>query len=61
MDKMCVRCGRRPRADEVFVCDQCLHDRRFFKEMGALRNLPFKEARHKAITEYHWAGGWGRV
>jgi hypothetical protein len=61
MKKMCVRCGRRPRSGEMFVCEDCLHDRAFFKEMGNLRRIPFEEARRKAIAEYHWAGGWGRV
>ena len=58
---LCVRCGRRPRAAETYLCEVCLHDPEARREaMEVLRSGGDNMAqRRRAIETYGWAGGWG--
>lgn len=59
---LCVRCGRRPRAGQTYLCNQCLVDPVAREEaVTALRaGGSHVDQRRVVIERFHWAGGWGR-
>jgi NMD protein affecting ribosome stability and mRNA decay len=59
---LCVRCGRRPREHETYLCARCLDDPRVRREALAIQRAAegYLAQRRVAIERYHWAGGWGR-
>jgi hypothetical protein len=61
--KLCVRCGREPRANEMFICRGCHANKTARFEIQTLLQSgeSLELQRRRAIAEYHWAGGWGRV
>lgn len=58
----CVRCGRRPRDHETFLCGPCLSDPKTRRELRKIEALTHDDlsGRRLAIEKFHWAGGWGR-
>jgi NMD protein affecting ribosome stability and mRNA decay len=59
--RSCVRCGRRPRALESFLCVACLADPDAHVEAATALHIPDPDrARRFAIEVLGWAGGWGR-
>jgi len=58
---LCVRCGRRPRAYQTFLCEACLDDPKARREALAIERATegYLAQRRVAIERYHWAGGWG--
>lgn len=65
-EHVCVRCGRAPRAHELFICLGCVDDPVRIREQseveadehGSMRSGD--EQRRELIERYHWAGGWPR-
>ena len=66
---MGVRCGSRPRADDLFVCSRCADDPQKLEEVHqanvATVGVADPRARGTAARRYlvktfRWSGGWGR-
>ena len=58
--RACVRCGRRPRELDTFLCLACLEDPATHAETRAgLAQPDDLAARRFMIERYGWAGGWG--
>jgi predicted amidophosphoribosyltransferase len=60
---MCARCGRHPRALDTFICSRCIADPDARREIRALLESgePIDVQRRRAVEDYRWAGGWGRL
>jgi hypothetical protein len=60
---LCVRCGRRPRTADTYLCSACLQDPEARREAAEVLRMgrDYLTQRRVAIEVYHWAGGWGRV
>jgi hypothetical protein len=58
---LCVRCGRRPRYSETFLCGACFQDPEARREAAEVMRMAgdYLAQRRVAIEVYHWAGGWG--
>lgn len=59
---LCVRCGRRPRHGETYLCGECLADPVARQEAAETLRAggDYIAQRRFAIERFHWAGGWGR-
>ena len=59
---LCVRCGKRPRAGETFLCPPCLDDPQARAEAAECLRAQggYIDQRRVAIKKFHWFGGWGR-
>lgn len=59
---MCVRCGRRPRSHETYLCGPCLVDPKTRRELRRIEGMGHDDVsrRRLAIETFKWAGGWGR-
>jgi hypothetical protein len=57
----CVRCGRRPRAGELFLCNPCAASPMVRAEVRRIEQgaQGYIAQRRLAIEKFHWAGGWG--
>jgi ribosomal protein S14 len=57
----CVRCGRRPRYADTFLCRVCLDDPATRAEMLRIERSAVDHIgqRRVAIERFHWSGGWG--
>ena len=60
--RLCVRCGRRPREGETFLCRACHDDPALHQELQVIERdaRDWESQRRLAIETYGWAGGWGR-
>ena len=59
--KHCVRCGRRPRTSETFLCQTCLTDPKARLEIDRALTRAERshvDARRFVLERFHWAGGW---
>jgi hypothetical protein len=66
----CVRCGSRPRGDDLFVCLTCADDPTKLDEMRqaeeATRDLPYNSGergraqRAYLVKTFHWNGHWSQ-
>lgn len=58
---LCVRCGRRPRTADTYLCGPCLQDPVARQEARAILRTAgdHMTQRRMAIEHFHWAGGWG--
>jgi hypothetical protein len=60
---LCVRCGKRPRWSEAYVCDACRVDpaqRREAAAALALEGHDVGQRRRYVVRVYGWVGGWDR-
>jgi len=60
--RLCVRCGRRPRAGETYLCPPCLEDPVARAEAAECLRAKggYVDQRRVAVETFHWAGGWGK-
>jgi hypothetical protein len=60
--RRCVRCGRRPRSVETFLCLECLADPDAHVEAATALRIPDPGAARRFVVEvFGWAGEWGRA
>lgn len=59
---LCVRCGRRSRYAETYLCSVCLDDphARIEADVAERAGDDVLSRRRAAIERFRWAGGWGR-
>lgn len=57
----CVRCGRRPRLADLYLCSRCLSDPVTRAEIleAERAGKTYTDQRRYAIETFHWTGGWG--
>jgi hypothetical protein len=59
---LCVRCGRRPRSGETYLCGPCLTDPLARQEAAEATRAggSYTEQRRVCVERFNWVGGWGR-
>jgi hypothetical protein len=61
MTRPCVRCGRAPRVEDSYLCDQCRQDWTTELEVATAYQEAARtgsDPRRFVLERYRWAGGW---
>lgn len=59
--KPCVRCGRRKREPEIYLCEPCYQDPARLVEQAEVVRLPYADQRLELVRRYHWYGEWPKA